>query len=513
MAASSEKTWTELPVKLSAHVTDTLTDLKFKYMTPVQAACIPAFMGNKDVAVEAVTGSGKTLAFLIPVLELLLKRTERLKKREIGAIIITPTRELALQIDEVLSEFVKRIPKLKTLLLIGGTNPIIDVNKFLDIGGNIITATPGRLVDLFHRKQDGIDLASYVRTLEVLVLDEADKLLDLGFENSINEILSYMPKQRRTGLFSATQTDEVEKLIRAGLRNPVRITVKEKQTKSQVMQFFESITFSPNFRVTQRTPFLLKNYYWSGVMVCTDVMARGIDILDVEWVIQYDPPTSATAFVHRCGRTARIGKAGNALVLLTPNEDTYIEFIAINQRVPLQKCDALEDLEVVDVLEILKKMSMKDRAVFEKGTRAFVSFVQFYSKHECKLIFRVKDLDFGRLARGFALLKLPKMPELKGKNVSGFQSVDMDYNLLKYQFNGKNKECQVQEQSVPWSKQKEKKKKKQERKLKKERKRKHQFDDEDLNDLSKDIRLMKKLKSGKISKEQFDEQFEETNKE
>ncbi|XP_077867708.1 ATP-dependent RNA helicase DDX55-like [Saccoglossus kowalevskii] len=505
MAASSEKTWTELPVKLSAHVTDTLTDLKFKYMTPVQAACIPAFMGNKDVAVEAVTGSGKTLAFLIPVLELLLKRTERLKKREIGAIIITPTRELALQIDEVLSEFVKRIPKLKTLLLIGGTNPIIDVNKFLDIGGNIITATPGRLVDLFHRKQDGIDLASYVRTLEVLVLDEADKLLDLGFENSINEILSYMPKQRRTGLFSATQTDEVEKLIRAGLRNPVRITVKEKQTKSQV---------------TQRTPFLLKNYYWVrifkavyfGVMVCTDVMARGIDILDVEWVIQYDPPTSATAFVHRCGRTARIGKAGNALVLLTPNEDTYIEFIAINQRVPLQKCDALEDLEVVDVLEILKKMSMKDRAVFEKGTRAFVSFVQFYSKHECKLIFRVKDLDFGRLARGFALLKLPKMPELKGKNVSGFQSVDMDYNLLKYQKQRENKR-KMMEQSVPWSKQKEKKKKKQERKLKKERKRKHQFDDEDLNDLSKDIRLMKKLKSGKISKEQFDEQFEETNKE
>ncbi|XP_077998273.1 ATP-dependent RNA helicase DDX55-like [Glandiceps talaboti] len=582
MASYCDSTWEDLPVKLSQSIAKTLKKLKFTHMTPVQAACIPVFMTNKDVAAEAVTGSGKTLAFLIPMLEILLKRSDPLKKREIGAIIITPTRELAIQIDEVLSQFIQRIPEFTTLLLIGGTNPILDVNKFLEQGGNIITATPGRLLDLFNRKHDGIDLAGYVRTLEVLVLDEADRLLDLGFETSINQILSYLPKQRRTGLFSATQTDEVEKLIRAGLRNPVRITVKEKQTTSQAIQ---------------RTPSSLNNYYWicdvdekfnfliaflrkhkiqkhilffstcacveyfslalkellknsnvlslhgkmkakrhkifdnfrkldSGVLVCTDVMARGVDIPDVDWVVQYDPPTSASAFVHRCGRTARIGNIGNALVLLAPNEDTYVEFIAINQKVPLQIFTQGSQVDVIDVLQKVRKMATKDRAIFEKGMRAYVSYVQSYSKHECSLILRVKDLDFGKLAKGFALLKLPKMPELEGKRINGFEAVKMDFNGLKYK--DKSREKQRQEKikkqeeeyaekrkqfkdKTAWSKQKDQKRRKQERKSRKERakKRKQQFDQEDLEDLAKDIRLMKKLKTGKISKDEFNEQFED----
>ncbi|XP_070560823.1 ATP-dependent RNA helicase DDX55-like [Ptychodera flava] len=581
MAACSDSTWDDLPQKLTSSILTTLKHLQFTHMTPVQAACIPVFMSNKDVAAEAVTGSGKTLAFVIPLLEMLLKRSEKLRKREIGAIIITPTRELAIQIDEVLQHFIERLPEFKKLLLIGGSNPILDVNKFLEDGGNIITGTPGRLLDLFHRKQDGIDLASYVRTLEVLILDEADRLLDLGFEHSINQILSYLPKQRRTGLFSATQTQEVENLIRAGLRNPVRIAVKEKQTQSQAIQ---------------KTPSSLNNYYWicdvhekfnflvaflkthqvnkhivffstcacveyftvalkeflqpttvlslhgkmkskrhkifdnfrtlnSGVLVCTDVMARGVDIPDVDWVIQYDPPTSASAFVHRCGRTARIGNIGHALVLLAPNEETYVDFIAINQKVPLQIFTDASEIKTVDVLQKLKMMAMKDRAVYEKGMRAFVSFVQSYSKHECSLILRLKDLDFGKLALGFALLKLPKMPELQGKKVQGFTAVRMDYDSLKYKDKSREKQRKAkltaqQDSAKPhikgkgntaWSKQKEKKQRKAERReqRQKARKRKHQFDDDDLEELSKDIRLMKKLKAGKISKEEFDEKFED----
>lgn len=246
MEAVTEGGWSSLPVALSPGVLRALQDLGFDRMTPVQSATIPLFMSNKDVAAEAVTGSGKTLAFVIPILEILLRREEKLKKMQVGAIIITPTRELAIQIDEVLTHFTKHFPKFSQILLIGGRNPMEDVEKFKEHGGNIIVATPGRLEDLFRRKADGLDLASCVKSLDVLVLDEADRLLDMGFESSLNAILAFLPKQRRTGLFSATQTQEVENLVRAGLRNPVRISVKEKGVAATN---------------TQKTPTRLENYY------------------------------------------------------------------------------------------------------------------------------------------------------------------------------------------------------------------------------------------------------------
>ncbi|KAF7641228.1 hypothetical protein LDENG_00288300, partial [Lucifuga dentata] len=168
----------------------------------------------------------------------------------VGALVITPTRELALQISEVMQTFIQKFPQFTQILLIGGSNPIEDVEKFKERGANIVIATPGRLEDMFRRKADGLDLASSVKSLDVLVLDEADRLLDMGFEASLNAILSFLPKQRRTGLFSATQTQEVEKLLRAGLRNPVRISVKEKGVAAAA--------------ATQKTPSRLSNYY----MIC-----------------------------------------------------------------------------------------------------------------------------------------------------------------------------------------------------------------------------------------------------
>eukprot|EP00061_Rhincodon_typus_P014506 g41564.t1 len=141
-------------------------------------------MSNKDVAAEAVTGSGKTLAFVIPILEILLKREEKLKNLQVGALIITPTRELAIQIDEVIRQFLVHFPQFSQILFIGGNNPIEDVEKFKKQGGNIVVGTPGRLEDLFRRRSDGLDLAGCVKTLEVLVLDEADRLLEMGFEAS-----------------------------------------------------------------------------------------------------------------------------------------------------------------------------------------------------------------------------------------------------------------------------------------------------------------------------------------
>ncbi|CAL9682370.1 unnamed protein product [Knipowitschia caucasica] len=575
MANVTDGTWTSLPVKLNDNILQTLEELGFTHMTPVQSACIPLFLKNKDVAAEAVTGSGKTLAFVIPVIELLLKREEKLKKMQVGALVITPTRELALQISEVLETFLKRFSQFTQILLIGGTNPIEDIEKFKAQGANIVVATPGRLEDMFRRKSEGLDLASYVKSLDVLVLDEADRLLDMGFETSLNTILSYLPKQRRTGLFSATQTQELEKLVRAGLRNPVRITVKEKgvadtctqKTPSRLANFYT--VCRPEDKFNKLVAFLRQHkheknlvffstcacvdYYSraletlikkvdvqcihgkmknkrnkifanfrklkSGILVCTDVMARGIDIPEVNWVIQYDPPSCASAFVHRCGRTARIGNHGNALVFLLPMEESYINFLSINQKCPLQKMSPISD--VVDVLPKVKAMALADRAMFERGMRAFVSYVQAYSKHECSLIFRIKDLDFGSSARGFGLLCLPKMPELRGKVFPDFIPTNVDIDTIKYK--DKNREKQrrkmLEEQKneirtarkgyvrqQAWSKQKDKKV----RKKIKAAKRKHEdsdVDQEEMNELLNDTRLLKKLKKKKISEDDFEKQI------
>uniref|UniRef100_A0A0B6ZBN1 ATP-dependent RNA helicase n=1 Tax=Arion vulgaris TaxID=1028688 RepID=A0A0B6ZBN1_9EUPU len=241
-----DQSWTKLTDIVDKSVLQAISNLNFANMTAVQAACIPHFIHNKDLAVEAITGSGKTLAFVVPIMHILCRRETALKKLEIGAIILTPTRELAFQINEVINHFIKFSPQFSSCLLIGGINPQDDIDNFVANGGHIVIATPGRLEDLFQRKMAGFNLAASVKSLEVLILDEADRLLDMGFEASINAILSYLPKLRRTGLFSATQTDEVAKLIRAGLRNPLQIIVKEKTTKDGY---------------NQKTPALLKNYY------------------------------------------------------------------------------------------------------------------------------------------------------------------------------------------------------------------------------------------------------------
>ncbi|KAL6420127.1 hypothetical protein ACFW04_014080 [Cataglyphis niger] len=318
-------------------------------MTPVQAACIPLLLNGKDVAAEAVTGSGKTLAFLVPLLEILQKRPEKWKTMEIGAIIISPTRELATQISEILEKFLKNIPLLKQVLLVGGVTLKEDAEN-LKKGVNIIVATPGRLQDILSN-YNSINLSLCIKSLEFLVLDEADRLLDLGFSATLDSILSYLPRLRRTGLFSATQTKELQQLIRAGLRNPALIVVKEKSNVSTPVNLNNSYTIvQPEYKLSVMIDFIrsigFKTKYMiflstcacvdyfsrviqallpsinvlalhgkmkskrykvfdqfrhaeNGILICTDVMARGIDISEINWVLQYDPPSTASSFVHR----------------------------------------------------------------------------------------------------------------------------------------------------------------------------------------------------------------------
>ena len=412
VVSSSGKVWRELDPPLSECSLKGVEELGFEHTTPVQEATIPYFMKNKDMAVEAVTGSGKTLAFIIPVVEMLLKRTEKWTKDEVGAIVISPTRELASQIASVFVPFLP--PSLTSVLLIGGNDIQSDVALINEQGAQIIIATPGRLVDLLCRSD--CQLAPAVRSLEVLILDEADRLLELGFEQSLNTVFSYLPKQRRTGLFSATLTQDVKGLIRAGMRDPVTITVREDHSLDQptptpktlnnyyltcspqskmsklfsllqqlhdkkTIVFFATCAAVSYFAVLTKRLFPSltvlalhgrmhsnRQKYFnkfssssSAVLMCTDVMARGVDFPLVDWVIQFDPPSSTKAFVHRCGRTARIGNQGQALVMLLESEVSYVDFLKLNQHITLEHFELTGD-SCVDVVDRVREISVKERS-------------------------------------------------------------------------------------------------------------------------------------------------------
>ncbi|XP_040576735.1 ATP-dependent RNA helicase DDX55 [Lepeophtheirus salmonis] len=582
--------WSVLPLKSKVILDVIHNDLKFKKMTPIQATAIPLFLGLKDVCAEAVTGSGKTLAFVIPILEILLNSSnEESKVHDIGALILSPTRELASQISQVLEVFLSKIPSLNSLLIIGGGGSSSvgeTLRKFEKEGAKIIIATPGRLEDILTGKTESINqlkaekMARGFKSTKILILDEADRLLSLGFETAINTIISFLPKQRRTSLFSATQTKDLDELIRAGLRNPVLVKVKEHGKENELstpikltnyymkcdppakkfatllkflkteaagkktMVFFSTCacveyfsTLLERFLKDDNTPvFALHGQKGGtrfkifdkfkkldmGVLVCTDVLSRGVDFPDVEWVVQFDAPKTAEAFVHRIGRTARSGAVGNALLLLLPTEDSYIDFIKINQKVDFDKMEVITGLP--KTLPVIRNWLLHDRDLMEKGIKAFVSYVRAYSKHECKYILKVKDLPFGELASAYGLLKMPKMPELKKIKVTGFIPEKVDLNSIKYKEklreDSRQKKLKIYKESgkwpgmkehlsdtQAWSRNVERQDRKKLRHLVSEKKRreKEKISQEDEDDLEKDFRLLKKLKKGKVSQKEYDD--------
>jgi ATP-dependent RNA helicase DDX55/SPB4 len=443
---------------------DIIAGLGFVKATPVQAATIPLFAQNKDVVVEAVTGSGKTLAFLLPILEILKKRKQVWRASEIGALVISPTRELARQIGEALDPFLASFGLCKAIFTGGSGDVALDASRFQAEGGNIVIGTPGRLEDLLAKYPDLL----VMKGLEVLVLDEADRLLDMGFERQLNSVIARLPKQRRTGLFSATMTNAVNELIRTGLRNPVKVTVKVESTTSsggeqkipesltihyQVAGHEDRLAFLLNYLdVTHRTKTIVYfgtcacvDYYAkavtrlpsrqgnkaaiialhgkmeprrranvfkefvgspSAVLFCTDLAARGLDFPDIELVVQFDAPQDPASFVHRCGRTARSGREGTALLMLTPQEEAYIDFLRCRM-IPITALEQQQQSKAFNTTTLhaeLIKINSEDREMYEKSLRAFVSYMRFYQEHHAKFIFEFKSLDIGALARSYGLL-------------------------------------------------------------------------------------------------------------
>jgi ATP-dependent RNA helicase DDX55/SPB4 len=233
----------EFQPALCEEILEEIDTLGFTHMTPVQAATLPLFLSNKDVAVDACTGSGKTLSFILPMVQMMknkiqdktivIPKVSQITK--LCSMVLSPTRELARQIHECAVRFFQRaLPHVQVLLFVGGTSVEEDLNLVRQSIGklSVVIGTPGRIEDLMRRCHN---IILETKEFEILILDEADTLLDMGFEVSINNILSFLPKQRRTGLFSATQTSEVKALARAGLRNPATISVQVKSNVNQII--------------------------------------------------------------------------------------------------------------------------------------------------------------------------------------------------------------------------------------------------------------------------------------
>ncbi|CAI8008881.1 ATP-dependent RNA helicase DDX18 [Geodia barretti] len=348
-------------------------------MMEIQYRSIRPLLLGKDLMGAARTGSGKTLAFLIPAVELLYK-LNFMPRNGTGVIIISPTRELSLQTYGVVTDLVSRHHHTHGIVM-GGANRKVEAEK-LSKGVNLLVATPGRLLDHLQNTQGFV-----YHSLQCLVIDEADRILQIGFEEEMRQIIKLLPRKRQTVLFSATQTKNVEDLARISLRKaPLYVGVDDDKETSTVdgleqgyvvcpseQRFLLLFTFLKKNRDKKMMVFLsscnsvkfhaeLLNYIdipvmdihgrqkqqkrtstflefcqaSSGTLICTDVAARGLDIPEVDWIVQYDPPDDPKEYIHRVGRTARAGGRGHALLMLLPEELTFLKYLK-QAKVPLNE--------------------------------------------------------------------------------------------------------------------------------------------------------------------------------
>ena len=346
-------------LNLSPEILKAVTDQGYETPSPIQAKAIPAILEGRDVMAAAQTGTGKTAGFTLPLLEL-LSNGQHVNANQVRTLILTPTRELAAQIEESISNYGKYLP-LRSTVVFGGVkiNPqMMRLRKGVDI----LVATPGRLLDLSNQN------AVRFSQLEILVLDEADRMLDMGFIHDIRKILAKLPKKRQNLLFSATFSDEIRQLAKTIVHNPVEISVSPRNTTAETVK--QCIYPVDKKKKSALLTHLIKDHQWQQVLVftrtkrganqltrhletegiqaaaihgnksqgartkalaefkngsirilvATDIAARGLDIDQLPQVVNFDLPNVPEDYIHRIGRTGRAGATGQAVSLVSADE-------------------------------------------------------------------------------------------------------------------------------------------------------------------------------------------------
>jgi ATP-dependent RNA helicase RhlE len=351
---------------------------------PIQDIAIPAILSGKDIFGLAQTGSGKTASFALPILQL-MQQSRSAKSRHVKVLVLVPTRELAVQVAEVFQQFSIHLSnRPKTLAVYGGVS--INPQMMQMQGTDILVATPGRLLDLIS--SNSVHLSS----VEVLVLDEADKMLNLGFKEEMNQLFALLPKRRQNLLFSATTSEDVNEINSRLLSEPVKIEVKPEQQNldlitqvayhvsderkgvmlrylikqknmTQVLVFVSSThradhvvvklkkngidAMSLHSKKSQGARTEALSRFKTGklrVLVATDLASRGIDVQFLPYVINYELPRSPNDYVHRIGRTGRAESPGEAISLITPEDQHHFKIIQkkMKKQVPILETDQLD---------------------------------------------------------------------------------------------------------------------------------------------------------------------------
>lgn len=401
---------------LSAPILEAVIAKGYDKPSPIQEQAIPAVLSGRDVMAAAQTGTGKTAGFTLPLLEI-LSRGERASANQVRALVLTPTRELAAQVAESVATYGKNLP-LRSEVVFGGVKINPQMMR-LRGGVDVLVATPGRLLDLYNQKAIRFD------QLEMLILDEADRMLDMGFIHDIRKIMGFMPKERQNLMFSATFSDEIRKLARTIVHDPVEVSVAapnstaqnvsqlvhpvDKAQKSKLLchlvhehKWTQVLVFSRtkhganrltkqleaagipaaaihgNKSQAARTK-ALANFKSNNIraLVATDIAARGLDIDQLPQVVNFDLPNIAEDYVHRIGRTGRAGATGQAVSLVCADEadDLFGIERLIQKLIPRKLVDGFEPVHDVpesnlDTRPIKAKKPKKPKPDHRDGQRS-----------------------------------------------------------------------------------------------------------------------------------------------
>lgn len=444
---------------ISAETYKGLAENSFVSLTDIQKKAIPVALKSEDVMGTARTGSGKTLAFLVPVIEKLIR--ENITEYDgLAALIVSPTRELAVQIFEVLAK-IGKYNSFSAGLVTGGKDVKYEKERISRM--NILVGTPGRISQHLNEAV-GMETSN----LQVLVLDEADRCLDMGFRKQIDNILGHLPVTRQTLLFSATQSENVRDLARLSLVNPTRVGVSSDSDvsavpesleqyyiqvglaskmdvlwsflklhlKAKILVFFSSskqVQFAYEaFRRLQPGISLLKLYgrhkqtsrlettmkfsrALSACLFATDIVARGLDFPAIDWVVQVDCPEDAATYVHRVGRAARFGRQGKSLLMLVPSEEEGMLQKLGGHKITLKLMNIKQKNKKV-IAPQLQSLCFQDPELKNLGQRAFVSYMKSVHIQKDKDIFKLDELPAAEYAKA---LGLPGTPNINIKNGSG----------------------------------------------------------------------------------------------